>query len=85
MNQTLAVIIGATAVLVVGLIALTMFNTSIGDFETNLESTGDRGCEFQRENADSPDELSEECQPEGNIDRTLLRNDESVLSAVTGS
>lgn len=85
MNQTLAVMIGATAVLVAGLIVLSMFNTGIGDFETNLDSTSEQGCEFQRENADGPDELSEECRSEGNIDQVLLRNDESVMSTITGN
>jgi hypothetical protein len=83
MRQTLAVIIGATTVLLVGVVVLTMFNTGIGGLESDLGSTSQQGCEFQIDNADNPDEISEACQPEEGGEQILLRNDESVLNAIT--
>ncbi|MFQ3275551.1 MAG: hypothetical protein ACI9LV_000349 [Candidatus Nanohaloarchaea archaeon] len=84
MDKTMAVIIGATAVLVSGMMVLAIFNSNISGLNSDLNSTSERGCEFQVENADDPEDISERCRPEGGVDRFILRNDESVIDAVTG-
>jgi hypothetical protein len=83
MDKVLAVIIGATTVLLLGILVMAVFNTNIGGLESDLESTSSQGCEFQLENAEPGDDISDECQPEGGTNKLFLRNDESVIDAVT--
>lgn len=88
MNKTMAVIIGATTILAVGLMVLAIFNSSIGGLESDLDATSNQGCDYQLEAAENPEDLedvSENCRPEGSSDKFLLRKDDSVLDAVTGS
>lgn len=83
MDKVLAIIIGATAVLLTGVMVLAVLNTNIGGLVSDLNDTRETGCDFQRENADSEEELSERCKEDSTSSTSLEKNEYLLDSALS--
>ena len=68
MDKTLEIAVTAMILLAAAAILLISYNGQITSFNSDTDNLEQQGCEYQRQRADDPSELSVGCQEETSSD-----------------